>query len=105
DVAVAAVAASNDRKTRFVHDTVGRQRFVLRADANGWTVSESRYDPFGNLVESRGYDRHLTDAPGVDEQEVLDQLAALGYHDDTPSTLTNLQRTRFAYDSANQLRF
>ena len=44
-----------------------------------WTVSESRYDVIGNLVESRRYDRYVTEAwiatadttnsPGVNEQE------------------------------------
>ena len=78
-------------------------------------LSESRYDVIGNLIESRRYDRYVTDAwiatvdttasPGVSEQEMIDQLRSLGYSDSTPSTLVNLQRTRFAYDTQNQLRF
>ena len=94
----------------------GRQRFTLETDSNaGWTVSESRYDTFGNVVESRRYDKRAPDAwvaavdtpdsPGVTEQEMLDELTSLGYQDGTPSTLANLQRTRFAYDTQNQLRF
>src|SRR5207244_5978969 len=77
-----AVAAANDRKVQYVYDAVGRQRFVLQTDSDGrWTVSESRYDVIGNLVESRRYDRYVTDAwvatvdatnsPGVSEQEML----------------------------------
>ena len=114
--AVNAVAAANDRKVQYVHDAVGRQRFVLQTDSSAhWTVSESRYDVLGNLIESRRYDRYVTDAwiatvdtrtsPGVNEQEMLEQLSSLGYSDSTPSTLVNLQRTRFAYDTQNQLRF
>ena len=80
--AVNAVAGPNDRKVQYVYDAAGRQRFVLQTDSNpGWTVSESRYDVIGNVVESRRYDRYVTDAwiatvdttnsPGINEQEML----------------------------------
>jgi YD repeat-containing protein len=111
-----AVAGADDRKVQYVYDAVGRQRFVLRTDSDAhWTVAESRYDVVGNLVEGRRYDRHVTDpwiaavdaanTAGVSEQEVLAELGSLGYSDSTPSTLANLQRTRFAYDLQNQLHF
>src|SRR4029453_14165424 len=80
-----------------------------------WTVSESRYDVIGNVVESRRYNRYVTEAwivtvdttnsPGVNEQEMLEQLSALGYSDSAPNTLVKIQRTRFAYNTQNQLRF
>ena len=76
----------NDRKVQYVYDAVGRQRFVLQTDSiPRWTVSESRYDAIGNLIESRRYDRYVTDAwiatvdttnsPGINEQEMLDELS------------------------------
>jgi YD repeat-containing protein len=114
--AVAAAADVNDRRTLDVYDAAGRKRFELQTDTTPrWSVSENRYDAIGNVIESRRYDRQVTDAwvasadtadsPGVTEHEILDQLASLGYRDDTPGSLTKLQRTRFAYDTANQLRF
>ena len=114
--AVNAVAGLNDGKTVYVYDAVGRQRFVIQTDSTPrWTVEESRYDVIGNRTESRRYDRYVADAwiatvdttasAGISEQEIVDQLRSLGYRDSTPSTLVNLQRTRFAYDTKNQLRF
>ena len=116
EAAVNAVAGANDRKVQSVYDAVGRQRFVLQTNSNArWTVSESRYDVIGNVVESRRYDRYVTEAwmatvdttnsPGINEQEMLGELSSLGYSDSTPSTLVNLQRTRFVYDAQNRLRF
>ena len=74
EAAVNAVAAANDRKVQYVYDAVGRQRFVLQTDSNArWTVSESRYDVIGNLVESRRYDRYVTDA--LDRDSRRDEFA------------------------------
>src|SRR4029453_14162261 len=77
-----------------------------------WTVAESRYDAFDNLIESRRYDRYLTDpvvdamsSAGAREGDVIGQLAALGYSDTAPGSLAKIQRTRFAYDRQNRLRF
>ncbi|MDF2120414.1 putative Ig domain-containing protein [Roseiarcaceae bacterium H3SJ34-1] len=118
--AVAAALAANadaaDRKTCLVQDQAGRQRFVLQADAIGsWTLGESRYDLFGNLVETRRYDRYLTDAwiaslvptrpDGLTEADMTGELASLGYEDNAPASLAGLQRSRFAYDGLNRLRF
>src|SRR3546814_6627883 len=69
EAAVGAVASASDRRTQYVYDAAGRQRFVLQADKAGhWTVGESRYDAMGNAVEVRRYDRYLTDAwiDGID---------------------------------------
>lgn len=114
-VASAVVTTANDRIVQYVYDTAGQQRFVLQADQNGrWTVGENRYNPFGNLVESRRYDRFASDtliAPvtmrptSAGEQDVIELLSALGYNDEAPATLVNIQRSRFAYDTQNRLRF
>ncbi len=113
----AAVAASpTDRTTHYVYDTAGRQRFVLQADSpDHWTVTESRFDSFGNLAESRRYDRFLTDTwmasfdgtdpAGPSEQDVVGQLSSLGYNDAVPATLLNLQRSRLVSDRQNRVRF
>jgi YD repeat-containing protein len=116
ETAANAVASASDQMTRYVYDAAGRQRFVLRADKTGrWTVGESRYDAIGNLIESRRYDRYLTDAwivgldparpLGLREEDVAGQLAALGYTDSASASLAGIQRTHFAYDTQNRLRF
>jgi YD repeat-containing protein len=116
EAAANAVASANDRKVQFVHDANGRPRFVLQADKTGhWTVGESRYDAPGNLVESRRYDRLITEASiesvdamrpsGAGEADLIDLLAALGYSDSAPASLAEIQRSRFAYDTLNRLRF
>ena len=116
DAAADAAASLSDRSTQYVYDAAGRQRFVLHADKTGhWTVAESRYDALGNLVELRRCERYLTDEwiaglaatrpLGLSEADVTEQLAALGYSDNTPVSLDGIQRTRFAYDAQNRLRF
>jgi YD repeat-containing protein len=116
EAAVNAIAAADDRKVQYVYDAAGRQRFVLQTDSDArWTIGESRYDILGNRVESRRYDRYVTDAwiesvdhtnsLGINEQEMLGQLSSLGYSDGTPATLVNVQLTRFVYDTQSQLRF
>ena len=42
---------------------------------------------------------------GASEQGVIAQLTSLGYNDNSPATLAKIQRSRFAYDRLNQLRF
>lgn len=116
EAAIAAAAGPNDREVQYVYDQAGRQRFVLQADhAEHWSVGESRYDVLGNVSETRRYDQFVTDA-WIDslgslaateprEPRVLAQLAAVGYDDATPATLSTIQRTRFSYDRQNRVRF
>jgi YD repeat-containing protein len=116
EAAVNGVTSENDRKAQYVYDAAGWQRFVLETDKTGhWTVAENRYDAFGNLIESRRYDRYVTDAwisatdstrpAGALEEDVIGQLASLGYSDTDPASLSNMQRSLFAYDRQNRLRF
>lgn len=116
EAAVGAAAGPGDREVQYVYDRAGRQRFVLQADQDGhWGVGESRYDVVGNVAEARRYDQFLTDAwidsleatrpTGARETDVAAQLAAQGYHDTAPGTLAAIQRTRFAYDRQNRVRF
>ncbi len=106
--------ASVDHRSYFVSDDDGRPRFTLQSvDASNWVISETRRDNNGNVVETRRYDKPLSQARvtaiaasgSVTVAEVAAELTTLGYDDATPSTLTLIQRTRFAYDAANQLRF
>ncbi|ALI34756.1 putative deoxyribonuclease RhsA [Candidatus Nitrosocosmicus oleophilus] len=116
EAAVNATTSTNDRKSHYVNDIEGRNRFVLEADKPGqWTVSENRYDSFDNVIESRKYDRYISEAwitandttptRGILEQDVFDKLATLGYNDVAPASLTNVQRSHFVYDRLNRLRF
>src|SRR5262249_32023632 len=76
---------------------------------------ETRYNAVGNPIESRRYDRYVTDAwiagldatrpLGLREGDVTGQLATLGYSDSVPASLARIQRARFAYDRQNRLRF
>jgi YD repeat-containing protein len=114
DVLVTADAA--DRRSYAVYDNDGRQRYSLQvADAQGhWLIAESRYDDNGNLTEARRYDKYLaqarldeidsTTSPGITDEEIAVELRSLGY-DDSEATLADVQRTRFAYDADNRLRF
>src|ERR1700752_3218711 len=116
EAAANAVRDANDRKVLYVRDSAGRQRFVIETDSIGrWTVGENQYDALGNIVESRRYDQFVTDAriatieairpTGLSEQDVTGELAFLGYIDSEPDALANIQRSRFAYDTQNRLRF
>ena len=100
-----------------MYDNDGRARFTLKATgSSGWAISENRYDANGNVIEVRGYDKFLPNArvaaidsassPGITLPEIQNELSTtLGYSDNTPSTLASVQRTRFAYDANNRLRF
>ena len=94
EAAVNAVAGANDRKVHYVYDAAGRQRFVLQTDSERDTGPSARAatTPFGNLVESRRYDRYVTDAwiatadatqsaRGSANRTCVDELSALGYSD------------------------
>src|SRR4029453_15804124 len=62
-IAAAVSPQASDRKTAHVYDAEGRERFVLQTDTIPfWSVSENRYDALGKIIESRGYDRQVTDA-------------------------------------------
>ena len=110
-------ANANDQLNYVVYDNDGRARFTLKATgSSGWTISENRYDANGNIIEVRRYDKFLPNArvaaidsvssPGITLPEIQNELSTtLSYSDNTPSTLASVQRTRFAYDANNRLRF
>lgn len=111
---VAVTASGADRRTRSVYDKDGRLRFSLQAVTGGlWTIAESLYDANGNVIETRRYDKFADGmrldaldtalSPAIDVAELQAELAVLGYG--AESTLANIQRTRFAYDANNRLRF
>jgi len=117
-------ATSADQRSYFVYDNDDNQRFVVRAmTANVWLVSETRVDADGNVIESRAYDKGLSDAfvssndtadsPGFTIDEVKKGLreelkysdVALGSPSTDEASLAKVERTRYAYDRNNGLRF
>jgi YD repeat-containing protein len=105
-----------DRRSYAVYDNDGRHRYSLQAsDASHWTISESRYDENGNVIETRRYDQLLPQARidvidsatslGITKAEVDYELATTLRYDETDVKLQHTQRTRFAYDANNRLRF
>ena len=108
-----------DQRVFTVYDKDGRVRFMVQADngtsSTAWNISESRYDANGNVIETRRYDKWLQDArinaidtaasPGISVSEMQAELATLGYNDSDASSLRLVQRTRFAYDALDRLRF
>jgi YD repeat-containing protein len=105
-----------DQRVYNVFDNDGRQRFLLVADnGTNWTISENRFDNDNNVVETRRYDKFLSEtrinaddsatSPGISVAEVQAELATLGYNDASPSTLAGVRRTHFAFDAVNRLRF
>jgi YD repeat-containing protein len=112
---VAVTADAADRRSYVVYDNDGRQRYGLQAAVGStWVISESIYDANGNVTETRRYDKDLDEArltaidtttsPGITAAEVKAELTTRGYSD-AENTLTKIQRTRFAYDADNRLRF
>lgn len=106
---------TNDQRSHFVYDNDGRQRYTLQANIEtSWTIAENRFDANGNIVETRRYDKFLLEArlnaidtsasPGISVAETQAELITLGYSD-ADSALAKTQRTRFAYDANNRLRF
>ena len=106
---------TNDQRSYFVYDNDGRQRYTLQANiGTSWTIAENRFDANGNIVETRRYDKFLPEArlnaidtstsPGISVAETQAELITLGYSD-ADSALAKTQRTRFAYDANNRLRF
>lgn len=116
---VTVTATAKDQRSYLVHDKDGRQRYTLTAvSSSEWTIVETRYDANGNAVETIRYDRLLSEARvtaiaagGITASEVSDELTrptnaavpGLGYTDE--ASLATTQRTRFAYDAGNRLRF
>ncbi|WP_238175986.1 putative Ig domain-containing protein, partial [Kribbella albertanoniae] len=116
DIAGAVLPASdvNDQRSILSYDKDGRLRFTVTAVRDDkWAISENRYDPNGNVIETRRYDKFLLEArvtaldtaasPGLSVAEINAELTALGYGGD--ETLTKIQRTRFAYHANNRMRF
>jgi YD repeat-containing protein len=112
---VAPQVNTNDQRSYFVYDNDGRQRYTLQAFiSTSWTIAENRFDANGNIVETRRYDKFLPEArlnaidtsasPGISVAETQAELITLGYSD-ADSALAKTQRTRFAYDANNRLRF
>jgi YD repeat-containing protein len=106
---------ARDQRSYFVYDNDGRRRFTLQASiGTAWTIAENRLDAHGNTVETRRYDKFLLEdrlnaidtsaSPGITVAEVQAELIRLGYSDND-GALTKTQRTRFAYDANNRLRF
>ncbi|AOJ64589.1 hypothetical protein WJ32_18595 (plasmid) [Burkholderia ubonensis] len=94
----AAVAVSDpvhDRVSHFAYDAAGRQAFAV--DADGF-VTQRQYDANGNVVLATQYAAALGQLSGYDVATLNGavQSIANGLVDRT---------TRFAYDSANRLRF
>lgn len=106
---------TSDQRSYFVYDNDGRQRYTLQANIEtSWAITENRFDANGNIVETRRYDKFLPEArltaidtstsPGISAAETQAELITLGYSD-ADSALAKTQRTRFAYDANNRLRF
>ncbi|MBB6091183.1 YD repeat-containing protein [Povalibacter uvarum] len=104
--------ALGDQRSYFAYDEDGRQRYMLQAYSGGnWVVSESIYDANGNVVESRRYDQfmvlpaNLASADRLTDDSVRTELRSLRYFEETPASLASVQRTRYAYDANDRLRF
>ena len=111
-------ATANDQRDYVVYDNDGRARFTLTTTgSSGWTISENRHDANGNVIEARRYDKFLPNArvaasipparPGITVSEIQRRTQC---HAGVPATtrqatLAGVQRTRFAYDANNRLRF
>ncbi len=112
-VTAALTTNIGDQRSYLVYDKDGRVRFTLTADQEAkWVISENRYNANNNVIETRRYDKFLSDAKanGLDTTtspitvaKVNTELTSLGYNDE--STLTKIQRTRYAYHANNRLRF
>ena len=112
-----------DRRSYTIRDDDGRERFTLTTvDGSNWVATENVLDKNNNMIESRRFDRYVTNArvstmvgssssqKGViTDAEMIAQLRATGYKarawGDSTDTLISTRRTRFAYDKANRLRF
>ncbi len=107
-----------DRLSYFVYDKDGRVRFTLQGMSDKWLIAENRYDQNGNVIEARRYDKALTDARIIAmtsdaqvtdlitvEEMVAELRDTLLYDETNTDTLAQVQRTRFAYDANNRLRF
>jgi YD repeat-containing protein len=111
---VGAIASASDQRSYFVYDNDGRQVYSLQAtDGTHWTLSQRIYDANGNVIETRTYDKAVPDswvssntasgtAP-ISAAQVATELSSLGYTSDGALNLS--QRTRFAFDADNRLRF
>lgn len=104
--------ALNDQRSYLAYDENGRQRYLLQAYSGGnWVVSESIYDANGNVIEARRYDQFmvlpatLLNAERLTDDNVRAELRNLRYFEETPASLAKVQRTRFAYDANDRLRF
>ncbi|TNJ33223.1 putative Ig domain-containing protein [Arenimonas terrae] len=101
----------SDQRVANVYDADGRLRFTLQAAVGGnWTITENIPDANGNIIERRRYDKYLIEdrfstieSGGISAAEVASELEELGYG--AESTLRYIQRTRYAYDASNRLRF
>jgi YD repeat-containing protein len=116
---VTVAASSRDQRSYQVYDKDGRQRYQLQAvSSDAWAIAETIYDANGNAVETRRYEKRLSDprviaieAEGIAAAEVAGELTrptndpvpGLGYIDE--ASLSATQRTRYAYDANNRLRF
>lgn len=110
--------ASKDRRTIYVQDKDGRNRFsITSTESATWVVTENILDKNGNVIETRRYDKTIS-AVQVDgiksdgiimPSEVQNVLKVKGYSDvrwgDAATSLGNTRRTQYAYDHANRLRF
>lgn len=106
----------NSSRTLQVYDANNRARYTLSVvDASNWVVTENVYDANGNVIETRRYDKSISatrvnsmtgsTTPGgarIVEGDITSALTGLGY---TSSNWGATQRTYYAYDKANRLRY
>jgi YD repeat-containing protein len=107
-----------DQRTYFTYDADGRQTYTLSAvDSNRWAVTQKLYDANGNVIESRAYDQYIPDSfvsgtdptgsAGLTDSQVTTELTGGtgSVYPSAAAALANTERTYFAYDASNRLRF
>ena len=112
-----------DKQVYTIRDDDGRERFTLTlVDGTRWVATESIFDAKGNIIESRRFDRYLSESSvnsmllggspqgnTVTEEELISALQSAGYRSrnwgNTSNNLYDTRRTLFAYDELNRLRF
>ena len=115
---------AQDRRTYFVYDKDGRQRFTLKSvNQNNWKATETIYDRNNNIFERRQYDNYVgtgavnkiiagsSEENGrISQTEMAWALQQAGYKnkswgDDTSNIHGLSTRTFYSYNANNQLRF
>lgn len=100
-MATVTAASAADRVSKRIHDAAGRVRYILTGKtATTLAVAEYRYDAAGRRTAEVSYGVELPSSTTATVSALQAAITAAGGDDSARQRLT-----RFAYDSAGQLRF